>query len=332
MDSFLSSLKIILHKFSEDKISVEIIKVSKNCHLYNAKWESPKEIAFAWHVHVLTSCIHSMNHCYNLSTSGNKNIYITDCSLVKCYSHAVTDFCNGHMSNSQMEAYHNYFLTSTKVSYACQLGIQSKKASTNVIILYLANNPVTCRKNILQMKEGVSNVEEKKLLQNFVSLAYLESIYSRDLELISQQCEHKGNVLIVGKGMSKDYRILYKKLLDVKNGKTKLPTITFESVIRVSMEEIGGSRKPWLTAKNIVFYSNDESLFASYNDLCKDRWKYSTFTPYSVLDKHVETVYIQKQFWIMRSPHIVDVILEHMSRGQNIVVYSIHETFKSKTT
>ena len=92
------------------------------------------------------------------------------------------------MSNSQMEAYHNYFLTSTKVSYACQLGIQSKKASTNVIILYLANNPVTCRKNILQMKEGVSNVEETKLLQNFVSLAYLESIYSRDLELISQQC------------------------------------------------------------------------------------------------------------------------------------------------
>jgi hypothetical protein len=325
-DTFMDTLKIHINKLEKSRVSVHIMNISKDDNLYKAMSELPKEIAFGWHTHILTSCIRDINSCFDSfsSRSGSRNVYITDCSTIECYSYAATDFCNGNLSRAQMEAYRNFFVTATELTPASRLSAKNAKIHPKLVVLYLAKNPVTCRKNIIQMERDAERHGTEFFLQNFHSLNHLESVYSRNLEVISQLCSCKGNILVVSKAMLLDHRLLYQTLLAIKYGKIKLPVITFEALVEAPCQQLKDCFKgrPWLDASNNVFYNSYEIIFASFDDLCNSRWCYASFVHNLEFYKQSASIYIHKQFWIMRSPHIVDVILEHMSRGQNIVIYS----------
>jgi len=316
--AIMNGLKTYIDNLTKKKLSVHIKKTMRNENLFQAKLKSPKEISFAWHTYVLTSCIKTVEECCDMHTFERNLLYITDSCPIECFSQTLADFSVGNLTKNQLEAYHNFFLDSIEVSKSCHMNVGKNNISRGVIILYIARNPVVCRRNILQTKNNS--------IQNADCIKQLESIYSRHLEVLSQQCAYKRNVLVVSQRMLLDYKTIYNKLADARSGKINLPVVTFKDCITIQNfnSEIHCKKKPWLHPSQMVVYNSDEMIFESYNDLCKGQWIYGDTNANGEIEPiyDCETVYVYKQYWIIRSLYMVDVIFEHMSRGQNIVVYS----------
>ena len=316
--AIMDELKTYIDNLTKKKLSVRIKKTIRNENLFEAKLKSPKEISFAWHTYILTSCIKTLEECCDMHSFERNLLCITDSCPIECFSQTLADFSVGNLTKKQLEAYHKFFLDSIEVSKSCHMDVGKNTISRGVIILYIARNPVACRRNILRTKNNS--------IQNADCINQLESMYSRHLEVLSQQCAYKRNVLVVSQRMLLDYHTIYSKLADARSGKINLPVVAFKDCISIQKfdSEIHCKKKPWLHPSQIVVYNSDEMIFESYNDLCKGQWIYGDINANGEIEPiyDCETVYVDKQYWIIRSLYMVDVIFEHMSRGQNIVVYS----------
>jgi hypothetical protein len=319
---FMEKFKKYIDEYMKKKFSVHLIKNGTNEKLFQAKAKSPKEVSFAWHTHVLTSCAQTLDNCCESRLYDRRTLCMSDCSFIECFSQALSDFGIGNLSKFEIDIYHTFFLDSVKLSRLSRVPSDTNNAARAVIILYIAANPVTCRQNMLKA--------DSKTLRAFDSINELESLCGRNLEVISQQCAYKRNVLVISQRMLSNFHNIFYTLLGVRSGQVQLPTITFNDIITVRDfdSKLNYKDKAWVYQTQTVVYDTDEVIFESYSDLCKGRWSYSSLNANGVFEPfyNCKMVYVNKQFWIIRSPYVASIIFEHMSRGQNIVVYSTLQT------
>eukprot|EP00944_MAST-04C_sp_MAST-4C-sp1_P011334 g11334.t1 len=321
-ERFINDLKRVIEIHMAKIVSVEISLLPKNTSLFQSKNKVPDELSLAWHTHVLTSSIYVLDRCYEKTASVPNTVCITDCSSIECFSRALTDFANGYISKMQINAYHNFFFDMIRDSVSSQIYSDPNSVSKNVVVLYLAKRAVHCRNSILKM-DDTSNLIGVPFVE---SITQLESMYGRDLEIVSQQSAYQQNVLVVSQWMLLDLKTVYNVLVGFRSKKISLACLTFEETVVVNNDTSAPNNqsRPWLYFSCKTIYDSDESILESYTDLCQGKWSYFGGDITNMIEAYnrCKPVYINQKFWVLRSPYIVDVVFEHLSRGQTVVVYS----------
>jgi hypothetical protein len=207
-------------------------------------------------------------------------------------------------------------------SVSSQNSSDPNSVSKDVVVLYLAKRAVQCRNSILKM-DDTSNLIGIPFVE---SITQLESMYDRDLEIVSQQSAYQQNAMIVSQWMLLDLNIVYNVLVGFRSKRINLACLTFKETVDVNKDAPAPNNqlRPWLYCSCNTIYDSDESILESYTDLCQGKWSYFGGDITNVIEAYnrCKPVYINQKFWVLRSPYIVDVVFEHLSRGQTIVVYS----------
>lgn len=322
-----------LHEQTSDNplkntLRIRVLRQSKIIALLNAQVQSPVQFSLALHMYELLSCIQTIDNCLCVAGGSPSTLCITDACPMVALGGALYDYRKKHISDEQMSVYSQCFrdLNSTVGS---SLGIKER---SSVVTMFILSEPLACFKKLrqnLQMGLGGSKGAcipgpAFKAAQTY-SLSHLECLNGIYFELILKQCACR-NVLIIPDRLVDHPDVIIRRIAAIKSGTMQLPIVQFIECHNIFVPEPSSLKdsRPWISVCDEVVYDDDDVMFESYHDLRNGQWK--PFEWENIVDSSeglpcLKHVYVNKRFWIMRSAHIIKVLLEHLARGQCIYIF-----------
>ena len=165
--------------------------------------------------------------------------------------------------------------------------------------------------------------------QSVVPLVDLDVLNSIYFELVLQTCAFEKNFLVVSDyEAKKDPELVYKRIVKIASGAAKLPLVEFKKVEESKLQTAGGDsgndpallcqKRPWKCFSNSVIYDGqDVVMLESYSDLKRGEWTRRDWDKAEVCG----TVFVNSKFFVQKASYVTRVVFEHLSRGQDIVIY-----------
>jgi hypothetical protein len=314
---------------SNETARLHVFGHEKEHTLLSAKAENPAEISLAWHIHCLSTGMGTLDHCFNTVKLGGgtpaTRMAFSDASPVGLFGKALLDFRKGRLTDYQMNCYRTFFNNMVaKSGLAIRARPKGGSPTCKVLNVFVASEPSVAHRNLVEYAQKTTATDRSVV--PLVDLDILNGIY---FELVLQTCAFEKNFLIVSnKVATESPEVVYKRIVSIASGAAKLPLVEFKNVSESILEQAGGDdgndpallcqSRPWRKCTNsIVYDGHDVVVLESYSDLKQGEWPTRDWdTPMAC-----GTVYVNSKFFVQKASYATRVIFEHLSRGQDVVIY-----------